>query len=97
MFLNVEDANSLFLRLRSETGLLGLLLIFIFIFKFHIIRKNDKSGYLWIINNGILSMFAIRLLRFGHYFATGFFFFFWLYYFSKIDSKIENFKSCSIV
>lgn len=85
MFLNKGDANSLFLRLLSETGLLGLLAIIIFILKFHLVRKNDDTGYLWIINNAVLAMFVIRLLRFGHYFATGFFFFFWLYYFSKID------------
>jgi len=82
MFLNIQDANSLFLRLLSETGLFGLIIFFYFLFKFHLLRKSDKSGYLWIINNGILAMFLIRLIRCGHYFVYGFFFFFWLYYFS---------------
>ena len=90
MFLNVEDANSLFLRLLSETGLFGLLLIFYFIFKFRVLKKNDKSGYLWLISNAILAMFLIRLLRFGHYFVGGFFFFFWLYYFAGKLNRLEK-------
>ena len=94
MFLNVEDANSLFLRLLSETGLFGLLLIFYFIFKFRVLKKNDKSGYLWLISNAILAMFLIRLLRYGHYFVGGFFFFFWLYYFAGRSNmlKMQNSK-----
>jgi len=91
MFLNVQDANSLFLRLLSETGLFGLLLIFYFIFKFHVLKKNDRSGYLWLISNAILAMFVIRLLRSGHYFDGGFFFFFWIYYFaSKLNRSEKN-------
>jgi len=92
IFLNVQDANSLFLRLLSETGLFGILCFFWFIFKFHVLKKNDRSGYLWIINNAILVTFLIRLLRCGHYFFVGFFFFFWLYYFtvrSNTLAKVE--------
>jgi len=89
-FLNMEDANSLFLRLLSETGIVGLAMFFYFIFKFHIFRKNDPSGYLWVINNAILVMFMIRLVRSGHYFNGGLFFFVWMYYFS---SKIASAKS----
>jgi len=82
LLINMKDANSLFLRLLSETGLFGLLVVFYFIFKFHLLRKNDKNGYLWIISNAILAVFLIRLIRCGHYFINGFFFFFWLYYFT---------------
>jgi len=89
-FLNMQDANSLFLRLLSETGLFGILLFFYFIFKFHVLRKNDKSGYLWLISNAILAMFLIRLLRCGHYFVGGFFFFFWLYYFAGRSSTLAK-------
>ena len=81
-FLNVDDANSLFLRLLSETGLFGIIIFFYFLFKFHLSKKRDESNYLWIINNAILAMFLIRLIRCGHYFINGFFFFFWLYYFA---------------
>ena len=85
--LNVEDAGSLFNRLLSETGLFGLFTFMLFIYKAHILRKNDKSNYLWIINNAILAFFLIKLLRGGHYFLYGTFFFFWAYYFSKMQSR----------
>lgn len=85
--VNREDANSFFLRLLSETGLFGLLIILVFIFKYYIQRKKDISNYLWIINNAILCMFFVRLVRTGHYFVLGFFFFFWAYYFSKVNLR----------
>ena len=86
---NPRDANSLFLRLLSETGILGLAIMFIFIFRFHIKPISDKTNYLWVINNAILVMFFIKLIRMGHYFIDGFFLFIWLYYFTKIKSKQE--------
>jgi len=89
MFLNVDDANSLFSRLLSETGLFGIIIFFYFLFKFHLLKKRDESNYLWIINNAILAMFLIRLIRCGHYFINGFFFFFWLYYFSWKLNKTQ--------
>ena len=91
-FLNVDDANSLFLRLLSETGLFGIIIFFYFIFKFHLSKKRDESNYLWIINNAILVMFLIRLIRIGHYFIYGFFFFFWLYYFAWKFNKTQSKK-----
>lgn len=82
--LNKQDANSLLLRLLSETGIAGLIMIAGFLVKFHISKRNDPLGYLWIINNAILILFFMRLIRSGHYFLDGAFFFFWLYYFSKV-------------
>ena len=89
-FLNVDDANSLFSRLLSETGLFGIVIFFYFLFKFHLSKKRDESNYLWIINNAILAMFLIRLIRCGHYFINGFFFFFWLYYFAWKLNKTQS-------
>jgi hypothetical protein len=80
--LNKEDANSLFLRLLSETGLFGLILFLVFITRNYINANRDPTHYLWIINNSILIFFIIRLIRQGNYFSEGFFFFIWLYYFS---------------
>jgi hypothetical protein len=81
-FLNKGDTSSLFLRLVSETGLLGLFFIFCFVFRFWILKKNDKSGFLWVVSNAILAVFLIRAIRGGHYFVGGIFFFMWLYYFA---------------
>jgi hypothetical protein len=80
---NKQDANSLFLRLMSETGLLGLTLIFIFVFRFFIRKRGllvEGFSELTIINQGILIMIIVRLLRTGNYIGNGFFFFFFLYY-----------------
>ncbi|MFH1612137.1 MAG: O-antigen ligase family protein [bacterium] len=86
IFINAADANSLFLRIVSELGLVGMGILFFFIFKFYISRKKDS--FLWIISNAVLSLLLVKLIREGHYFYNGFFFFIWLYYFTygKIGS-----------
>ena len=85
--LNFKDANSLFLRFISETGILGLLAFIFFLIRFHLLRSKDDTGYLWVINNAILAFFLVRLIRQGNYFSEGFFFFLWLYFFSKKSAK----------
>lgn len=79
--LNREDANSLFFRLISETGLLGVLLFFYFIFRFYVSKGRD--GYYWIISNSIACLLVLNLLRQGNYFYNGFIFFVWAYYFTN--------------
>ena len=91
-FTNYKDAASLFLRLLSETGLFGVSIIIIFIFKFYVNKKEDKSNYLWIISNAILVMFFLQLARYGHYFNGGLFFFFWLYYFAGKSNALTKIK-----
>ncbi len=84
VYSNAKDANSLFLRLLAETGLFGLFIFLYFVVSCYIKKNKDPLGYLWIINNGILILFIMRLIRQGHYFSEGFFFFFWIYYYSKV-------------
>ncbi|MDD5492795.1 MAG: hypothetical protein PHV60_08985, partial [bacterium] len=79
-FLSSEDAGSLFLRLISETGLLGIAVFVYFLCRFYVSRKKDE--YLWIISNAILCLVILNLLRLGNYFYSGFIFFIWLYYFA---------------
>lgn len=78
--VNKEDASSLFLRLISETGLFGITFFLYFIFKYRLKDCNDKN--LQIANNAIFILFILQLLRQGHYFYNGFFFFVWIYYFT---------------
>lgn len=83
---NTADANSLFVRLMSETGLLGLSLFFTFLFKNALVRRGYDDPELrdyTLINQGIFIWFLVRLIRTGNYFGNGFFLFFFLYYFSK--------------
>ncbi|MFC1646377.1 hypothetical protein ACFL2Y_04270, partial [Candidatus Omnitrophota bacterium] len=82
--LNRKDANSLFLRLLAETGSFGLsAFLFLFMFKYWIIKNKGGMEYLWIMNNAIFIYFIMRLIRQGNYFTEGFLFFAWMYYFSK--------------
>jgi len=92
-----EDANSLFVRLLSETGLVGVI-IFLWVLKKYFIKKSkiqdissNFSAYkLSIINNSIFLFILLRLMRFGHYFLDGFFFFAFIYYFSNKQYKAEQ-------
>lgn len=86
--LNKEDANSLFLRVISETGLLGLILILIFLSKYRI--KSTHYGSLeWIISTSILMMIIAKLVRDGHYFNNGTLFFVWIYYYVGRFKKVS--------
>jgi hypothetical protein len=78
--LSKMDAGSLFFRLISETGLLGILSFFYFLARFYISRKRNES--LWVISNAVLCLVAINLIRMGNYFYSGFILFIWLYYFT---------------
>jgi len=85
--LNKEDANSLFFRLVSETGLAGIFLFFFFLFKFRISKDADPTNRLWVINNAIMALLILRLIRFGHYFDLGFFLLFWMYYAVHLETR----------
>jgi hypothetical protein len=82
---NTADANSLFVRLMSETGLLGMGLFFTFLFKNFLRKKGYDDVELrdyTLINQGIFILMLVRLVRTGNYFGNGFFLFFFIYYFS---------------
>ncbi|MDB4347795.1 hypothetical protein OAB01_03970 [Bacteroidia bacterium] len=88
--LNKYDANSLFIRLLSETGLLGLAMFFFFMLKFRLKRKHlevPELANFVLINHGIFILFIVRLVRTGNYIGNGFFFFFFLYYFTAAQVK----------
>lgn len=85
--LNSADANSMFLRLLSETGLFGISIFLIIIFKCYIRRNTNIDTYHWLISNGIVIMILLNLFRQGHYFLNGFPFFVILYYFNWVSYK----------
>jgi hypothetical protein len=80
---NQQDANSKFLRLMSETGLVGTIMFLISIFTF---RISNKHGVRFIeyaaINNAILAFLILGLIRNGNYINIGFFLFFFMYFLS---------------
>ena len=70
--INSKDANSLFIRILSDMGLFGVILLFL-IFKniFFINKKEDKP-----IIYGAFSFFVYKLIREGHYFSPEMYFFY---------------------
>lgn len=80
---NQQDANSRFLRLMSETGLLGLILFItavIVYFAPKSVVNNETSRNLAAINYAIFVYIVLGLIRNGNYINVGFFLFFFLYY-----------------
>jgi hypothetical protein len=87
---NQQDANSKFLRLLSETGLLGLTLFLFAYFKFLIPKKKIRTAdqkYLASINYAIFVYILLCLIRNGNYINIGFFLFFFIYYITYIQFK----------
>ena len=85
--LNSADANSMFLRLMSETGLFGLGIFFIIMVKCYIKRDRNNPSYHWLVSNGILIMILLNLFRQGNYYLYGFPFFLLLYYYNAVAYK----------
>lgn len=94
---NTADANSMFLRLISETGLFGLVFIILFMFRFFIKIPEglDDENLYWLISNAALTIIILQLARQGNYTYNGFFFYMWLYYFTfeQYNNGVELFKN----
>lgn len=93
---NATDANSMFYRLMSETGLFGLVFILLFIIKFFVLKQNDYSGKdVWLISSAVLVTILLQLLRQGNYTYNGFMFYMWMYYYAKrvANNKLDEVKN----
>lgn len=84
---NKSDANSMFYRMMSETGLLGIGFIVFFIFKYFVLRRKEDDDGLWLISSAMLVAILLQLLRQGNYTYNGFMFYMWLYYYVKKTSR----------
>lgn len=82
---NSADANSMLLRLISETGLFGTLVFLFIVFKGYVRRDESNESHHWIISNALLVMILLNLFRQGHYFLNGFPFFVILYYYNYVS------------
>lgn len=85
--LNEHDASSLFSRVLSEMGYVGILAVFFFLFKFYISQESVPWIY---VNHASLIVILTLLLRGGHYFILGLPFFILSYYYSSKLSKNES-------
>ncbi len=84
---NTSDANSMFLRILSEIGLMGVIFVFMFLVKFYVSKNiggNEDEDY-WLISNALLILIVIQLLRQGNYTFSGFMLYGWMYYFNRVN------------
>jgi len=83
--INNKEANSMFLRILGELGIVGLL-IFLSFLVYNRVPFNSLMGYeaetLWIINTGIFIMIILFMIRNGNYTFHGRLFFLLSYYYS---------------
>ncbi len=84
---NKMDANSMFLRLMSETGIYGLFMMLFLLFKCWVFKQRTDDEEMWVMSNGIAILFLLYLIRQGHYFLNGFPFFLWMYYYIYAEHK----------
>lgn len=84
--LNAEDAASLFLRVLSELGIVGLIGVLAFIWHFHVPGHGPRAQ----ISYAILVYFFLKLLRHGHYFSPEQYFFVLIYVFNYGKFKVEQ-------
>ena len=88
--LNAKDAGSLFSRLMSELGLIGIIGVFYFIVKFYVPTKKNINFENSVIAKAILLYFFAKLLREGHYFSPEMYFFVFIYLFNKYNYLVKN-------
>lgn len=85
---NATDANSMFTRIVSEMGILGLILI---LFLMYLASKSfDLNNNQLFFAQGVFIYLLLKLFRDGHYFPPEFYLFIWLLYFGIRTKKTIN-------
>lgn len=86
---NVKDGNSLLIRLCSETGLIGVILVIFFCIKNLIIVKEQSENFeiKYIISNAIFILIILTLLRQGNYMLNGLPLMFLMYYYNNHQNQ----------
>ena len=87
---NKKDGNSLFVRLCTETGLVGLFFILFIVVKCFIWKiDNDKQAVFLIVSQSLFILILITLIRQGNYMLNGLPLIFLIYYYNFINYKKE--------
>ena len=94
---NIKDGNSLFVRLCTETGLIGLILILILIFRGFIPKTiHEELNINVIISQSLFVLFILVLIRQGNYMLNGLPMLFLIYYYNFKEYKTKLNKHDSI-
>jgi hypothetical protein len=88
--LNMEDANSMYLRIVSETGLVGIIGFMYFVLRHYSksrFKITEESSWYILINH--LSLYAMLgyMLRFGSYYESLFIFYFLVFFRSNKEFR----------
>jgi hypothetical protein len=84
---NIKDGNSLFVRLCTETGLVGLGFILFFIYKCFVTTNKPEFEYHKLISQSLFILIILSLIRQGNYMLNGLPLVFLLYYFNYKQYK----------
>jgi len=84
--INAPDAASLFLRLLSEMGIIGFILIVYLIF----LSSKSFTSNNYYFAQGIVIYLLLKLFRDGHYFPPELFFFIWMVYYTLKKKNIQT-------
>ena len=82
---NATDANSMFIRIVSEMGILGLILILLLMYLAS--KSFSFNNNQMFFAQGVFIYLLLKLFRDGHYFAPEFYLFIWLLYYSIKNNK----------
>lgn len=94
---NKKDGNSLFIRLCTETGLVGVVFIIIFTLKGFVYKPNNETQIInLIISQSIFVLIILSFIRQGNYMLNGLPFLFLLYYYNFQTYKEPESNSLSI-
>lgn len=84
---NREDANSMLLRMLAEVGIIGIVLLIMFLVHYYPSKVSKENMFYQHVSDGLLILFALRLFRQGNYVHGGFFFFVCLYMLVYAENK----------
>ncbi|MDA9714918.1 hypothetical protein N9V04_00775 [Bacteroidota bacterium] len=87
---NVKDGNSLFIRLCTETGLIGLGFIFLVLARGFIYKVDNQKEHMLkhkIISQSLFVLLVLVLIRQGNYMLNGLPLLFLLYYYNGVYYK----------
>ena len=87
---NVKDGNSLFIRLCTETGLLGLGFILLMLVRGFIYKVNSQNEDMLkhkIISQSLFVLLVLVLIRQGNYMLNGLPLLFLLYHYNGVQYK----------